>query len=192
VRARPARGYGRDQRLCAGRAEGWLDKKQRLPQGQDADDREARAMAETDPGRQVVVVGIDGSPESVAALRWAGRYAAATGGTVRLVRAWHFPTAAGLPPEGKAPAPVTSEIKQHMQDEVDNAIAGADVPPSVQVETEIAYGHPAQMLIDESKTASLLVVGHRGHGGFTEMLTGSVALHCVSHAACPVLVVRGS
>jgi len=149
-------------------------------------------MTETEPGRQVVVAGIDGSPESVAALSWAGRYAATTGATVRAVRAWHFPTAAGLPPEGKAPQAVTSEIEQRMRDEVGDAIAKANVPAPVQVETVIGYGHPAQVLIDESKTASLLVVGHRGHGGFHEMLTGSVAMHCVSHAACPVVVVRGS
>jgi nucleotide-binding universal stress UspA family protein len=162
------------------------------PGNGNADDREARTMTETEPGRQVVVAGIDGSPESVAALSWAGRYAAATGATVRAVRAWHFPTAAGLPPEGKAPEAVTSEIEQRMRDEVGDAIAKANVPASVQVETVIGYGHPAQVLIDESKTSSLLVVGHRGHGGFHQMLTGSVAMHCVSHAACPVVVIRGS
>jgi len=149
-------------------------------------------MTETEPGRPVVVAGIDGSPESVAALSWAGRYAAATGAAVRAVRAWHFPTAAGLPPEGRAPEAVTSEIEQRMRDEVADAIAKANVPAPVQVDTVIDYGHPAQVLIDESKTASLLVVGHRGHGGFHEMLTGSVALHCVSHAACPVVVIRGT
>ena len=148
-------------------------------------------MTETGSGRQVVVAGIDGSPESVAALSWAGRYAAATGAAVRAVRAWHFPTVAGGPPEGKAPPAVTSEIKQRMRDETGEAIAKANVPAPVQVETEITYGHPVQVLIDESKTANLLVVGHRGHGGFHEMLTGSVAIHCVSHAACPVVVVRG-
>jgi nucleotide-binding universal stress UspA family protein len=148
-------------------------------------------MTETESGRQVVVAGIDGSPESVAGLSWAGRYAAATGATVRAVRAWHFPTAAGLPPEGRAPEAVTSEIEQRMREETGEAIAKANVPASVQVETEITYGHPVQVLIDESKTASLLVVGHRGHGGFHDMLTGSVAIHCVSHAACPVVVVRG-
>jgi nucleotide-binding universal stress UspA family protein len=148
-------------------------------------------MTQTESGRQVVVVGIDGSPESVAALSWAGHYAAATGATVRAVRAWHFPTAAGLPPEGKAPQPVTSEIEQRMNADLEEAIAKANLTPSVQFETEITYGHPVQVLIDESKTAGLLVVGHRGHGGFTEMLTGSVAIHCVSHAACPVVVVRG-
>jgi len=149
-------------------------------------------MTETGPGRQVVVAGIDGSPESVAALGWAGHYAAATGAAVRVVRAWHFPTAAGLPPEGRAPQAVTSEIEQRMRDEVADAIAKANVPASVQVDTVIGYGHPAQVLIDESKTSNLLVVGHRGHGGFHDMLTGSVALHCVSHAACPVVVIRGS
>jgi nucleotide-binding universal stress UspA family protein len=128
----------------------------------------------------------------VAALSWAGHYAAATGATVRAVRAWHFPTAAGLPPEGKAPQPVTSEIQQRMNADLGEAIAKANLTSSVQVETEITYGHPVQVLIDESKTAGLLVVGHRGHGGFTEMLTGSVAIHCVSHAACPVVVVRGA
>jgi nucleotide-binding universal stress UspA family protein len=148
-------------------------------------------MTQTQPGRQVVVVGIDGSAESAAALSWAGRYAAATGATLRAVRAWHYPTVAGLPPEGKAPQQVTGEIQERMRAELDDAIAKAAVPASVQVETEVAYGHPVQVLIDESRKASLLAVGHRGHGGFTAMLTGSVAIHCVNHAACPVVVIRG-
>ena len=148
-------------------------------------------MAQSDPGRQVVVAGVDGSPESVAALSWAGRYAAATGATIRAVRAWHFPAAPGLPPEGKAPEPVTGEIEERMRSELAEAIAKANLAPSVQVETEIAYGHPVQVLVDESRNASLLAVGHRGHGGFPGMLTGSVAMQCVSHAACPVVVFRG-
>ena len=148
-------------------------------------------MAQSDPGRQLVVAGVDGSAESVAALSWAGRFAAATGATVRAVWVWHFPTAAGLPPEGKAPDLVTGEIEQHIRSELADAIAKANLAPSVRVETEIAYGHPVQVLIDESRNASLLAVGHRGHGGFTGMLTGSVAMQCVSHAACPVVVFRG-
>lgn len=148
-------------------------------------------MAHSGAERQKVVAGIDGSPESVAALSWAGRYAAATGATVRAVWAWHFPTAAGLPPEGKAPEQVTSEIEERARDELSEAIAKANLAASVPVETEIVYGHPTQVLVDESRNASLLVVGHRGHGGFTGMLTGSVAMQCVSHAACPVVVIRG-
>jgi nucleotide-binding universal stress UspA family protein len=140
---------------------------------------------------QVVVVGVDGSAESVAALSWAGRYAAATGASVRAVRAWHYPTTAGLAPEGRAPRPVTDEVEANVRNDLAEAVGRAQVGPSAQVDAEIVYGHPAQVLIDESARASLLVVGHKGHGGFTGMLTGSVSIHCVNHAACPVVVIRG-
>ena len=56
----------------------------------------------------------------------------------------------------------------------------------------IVYGHPAVVLVDASRTADLLVVGNRGHGAFTGMLTGSVSMHCVNNANCPVVVVRGA
>ena len=56
----------------------------------------------------------------------------------------------------------------------------------------MAYGHPAEALIGESEDASLLVVGYRGHGAFPGMLVGSVSIHCVTNARCPVVVVRGS
>jgi nucleotide-binding universal stress UspA family protein len=148
-------------------------------------------MTQSGSERHAVITGIDGSAESAAALSWAGSYAAATGATVRAIRAWHFPTAAGVPPQGKAPELITEQIWEQMRGELAVAIAKAHLDPSVLIEMEIVCGHPAQVLIDESRTASLLVVG-RGHGGFSEMLTGSVAIHCVNHAACPVVVVRGS
>jgi nucleotide-binding universal stress UspA family protein len=140
---------------------------------------------------QYVVVGVDGSPESVAALAWAGRYAVATGATVRAIRAWHFPDVIGFPPEEKAPAQVTDQVKDQQKQELTEAIAKARLDPSAQVEAEIVNGHPAEALIEESNRASLLVVGHRGHGGFHGMLTGSISIHCVNHANCPVVVVRG-
>ena len=55
----------------------------------------------------------------------------------------------------------------------------------------VVEGNPAQVLIDASDGADLLVVGSRGHGGFTEALLGSVSQHCVHHAHCPVVVIRG-
>jgi nucleotide-binding universal stress UspA family protein len=143
--------------------------------------------------RQVVVVGVDGSAESVAALNWARRYAEATGATVRAVLAWHYPTAAGQPPVGVAPKPVTAEVEERLQANLAETIAKVYAPgtSAAHVETRISYGHPAQVLIGESKAADLLVVGHQGHGAFTGMLVGSVSIHCVTHAACPVVVVRG-
>jgi nucleotide-binding universal stress UspA family protein len=51
--------------------------------------------------------------------------------------------------------------------------------------------HPASALVDASKGASLLVVGNRGHGEFVDLLIGSVSLHCVAHADCPVVILRG-
>jgi hypothetical protein len=62
------------------------------------------AMASKTIERRLVVVGVDGSAQSVAALRWAARYTAATGAVMRAVLAWHYPSAAGQPPERLAPA----------------------------------------------------------------------------------------
>ena len=139
----------------------------------------------------VVVAGVDGSAESVAALSWASRYAAATGGTVRAVLAWHYPAAAGLAPAGVAPEPVRAETERQLQATLDEAVAKIDQDQlAAPVQARLSYGHPAQVLIDESEHADLLVVGNRGHGAFTGMLTGSVSVHCVNHAECPVVVVR--
>ncbi len=149
-------------------------------------------MGEENRPVQVVVVGVDGSDESIAALGWARRYAEATGGTVRAVLAWHFPTAAGQPPEGLVPAPVRQEAEERLRGQLSEAIAKVYHGPSVAApETRLSYGHPAQVLIDESAKADLLVVGHRGRGAFTGMLLGSVSVHCVNRAHCPVVVVRG-
>jgi nucleotide-binding universal stress UspA family protein len=141
--------------------------------------------------RELVVVGVDGSDESIAALSWAARYAAAMGATLRAVAAWHYPAAAGTAPVGVAPEPVRAEAEQYVRDNLTAAIAKVYPGPAAdQVQTKIAYGHPAQVLLDESNDADLLVVGHRGRGAFTGMLVGSVSTHCVTHATCPVVVVR--
>jgi nucleotide-binding universal stress UspA family protein len=136
-----------------------------------------------------VVVGVDGSTQSVAALKWAAGYATATGGHVRAVMAWHYPSAVGPAPVGVAPASVSDEVRHHVTETVSKAVADAEVDSElVQVQAE--YGHPAEVLVNESAAADLLVVGSHGHGKFTGMLVGSVSLHCVTHAACPVVVVR--
>jgi nucleotide-binding universal stress UspA family protein len=149
-------------------------------------------MSDMSGAGQVVVVGVDGSTESIAALGWARRYAAATGAKVRAVHAWHYPTSLGVPPEGKAPPSVSAEVEQAMRDDMARAVAQAyPDPDDTQPETALRHGHPVEVLIDESKNADLLVVGHHGHHAFTGMLVGSVSIHCVTSAACPVVVVRG-
>ena len=62
--------------------------------------------------------------------------------------------------------------------------------PAVNVETAVIEGPPAQVLVDMSVDADLLVIGSRGRGGFSELLLGSVSQQCVHHARCPVTVVR--
>jgi nucleotide-binding universal stress UspA family protein len=60
----------------------------------------------------------------------------------------------------------------------------------LDVERSLVPGNPSEVLVDESRGASLLVVGARGRGGFRGMLLGSVSIHCVQQAHCPVVVVR--
>jgi nucleotide-binding universal stress UspA family protein len=61
----------------------------------------------------------------------------------------------------------------------------------VPVEPAVVQGSAALVLLDATRDADLLVLGTRGHGGFTGMLLGSVSQHCLHHAVCPVVVVRG-
>jgi nucleotide-binding universal stress UspA family protein len=146
----------------------------------------------TESKTERVVVGVDGSPVSEAAIKWAAHYAEAVGATIQAVLAWHYPAAFGQGPVGVAPADVTADVERSRHEIIDKAIEAAlgGDPAQVPIERKIAYGHPAEVLIDESKDADLLVVGHRGHGGFTGMLVGSVSTHLVNHAHCPVTVVR--
>ena len=145
----------------------------------------------TEGKTELVVVGVDGSPASEVALAWAARYADAIGARLRATLAWHYPSAAGGPPLGVAPESVTSEVEHSRYEILDKAIAATcGDKPTLEIERKVVYGHPAQALIDESKEADLLVVGHRGHGGFTGMLLGSVSTHMITHASCPVTVVR--
>jgi nucleotide-binding universal stress UspA family protein len=141
-------------------------------------------------GQELVVVGVDGSAESVAALAWAARYATASGARVRALLAWHYPGAVGGPPVEKAPEAIRGQTEEQMRATLDESVGKAVPGQASGVETTIGYGHPAQVLIDASKEADLLVVGSRGHGAWAGMLVGSVSIHCVTGASCPVVVVR--
>jgi nucleotide-binding universal stress UspA family protein len=139
-----------------------------------------------------IVAGIDGSESSASALRWAIRQAALTGAAVDAVIAWHYPDLASSGIAVGAVEPTYEIFRENAEKIVADAISSTVDPASdVQVSARVAQGHAAQVLLDASAGASLLVVGSRGHGGFAEALLGSVSQHCVQHALCPVVVVRG-
>jgi len=80
------------------------------------------------------------------------------------------------------------DVEAQIRRMVEEALTGdTEAPP---VEIVVAAGPAAEVLIDMSGEVDVLVVGHRGRGGFASMLLGSVGLHCVLHAHCPVIVVR--
>ena len=139
-----------------------------------------------------IVAGVDGSDSSLSALRWAIRQARLTGAAVDAVAAWHNPVMAasyGYVPVGTEEDYDFKEITEKF---VADAIGSTVAPGSdVRVRSHVIEGNAAQVLIDASDGAELLVVGSRGHGGFTEALLGSVSQHCVHHARCPVVIIRG-
>jgi nucleotide-binding universal stress UspA family protein len=143
-------------------------------------------------GAPRIVVGVDGSPSSRTALRWALRQAKLTNGTVDAVMAWEIPMV--FQSYGMAPVYVEEEgsfeenAKKTIEAVISEETESAD---SQRVMSRVIKGHPAQVLLDVATGADLLVVGSRGHGGFAEALLGSVSQNCVHHAPCPVLIMRG-
>jgi nucleotide-binding universal stress UspA family protein len=139
-----------------------------------------------------IVVGVDGSPSSRAALRWAVTQARLTGSTVDAVIAWQIP--AVFANSGWAPIYVEEqgdfekEARKTIETVISEEVEPAD---SRRVSSLVRAGHPAEVLLAAAADADLLVVGRRGHGSFAEALLGSVSQHCVHHAPCPVLIVRG-
>ncbi|HLU30042.1 MAG TPA: universal stress protein [Glycomyces sp.] len=134
-----------------------------------------------------IVVGVDGSPPSVAALRWALGQAELTGAVVEAINVWEPPTVWGdvVPVyPGDDPAGTARENLDAIVEEVASEYA------AVEVRREVVQGHPAKGLLRHAEGATLLVVGSRGHGGFVGALLGSVSQHCIQHATCPVVVIR--
>jgi nucleotide-binding universal stress UspA family protein len=136
-----------------------------------------------------IVVGVDGSESSIEALRWAGLVSAGTKAEISAVTCWLYPSNAA----GFAPAYCPPEWDPAADSEQASTIAikaafGDDPPPGLT--RLVQEGHPAQLLVELSDGADLLVVGTRGHGGFAGLLLGSVSAHCAEHARCPVTVTR--
>jgi nucleotide-binding universal stress UspA family protein len=134
-----------------------------------------------------IVVGVDGSEPSKAALRWAIGQAKLTGATIHAVMAWRHPSTYGLAPMAGGVADLEGGARNALI-EILNGVSTLD--PDVPVHLMVAEGHAAEVLVRVAKGADLLVVGSRGHGVFTSTMIGSVSINCVLHSACPVLVLR--
>ena len=138
-------------------------------------------------GERRIVVGVDGSAPSQAALAWAVKQAALTGAVADAVIAWEVPANYSF----LVQVPVDINYAKVAAQVVADAIAEVSGPGEpVKIRSTATEGSAARVLLDASKGAELLVVGFRGHGGFTEALLGSVSQHCVHHATCPVVVIR--
>src|SRR3712207_2623147 len=139
---------------------------------------------------KTIVVGVDGSPSSRAALTWAAAEAAEHRSDLVVLNVWEHTL---LPPAGSVsvsehhvPDPnqrTAQELGEGLKEEL------GEEPP-VLVPPPVKQGRPAKTLIDQSANADLLVVGKRGHGGFAGLVLGSVSQHVVAYARCPVTVVH--
>ena len=143
----------------------------------------------------LVVVGVDGSPESDAAVRWAADRVQHGGGRLHLVHAYAAPMPMpAMPFYGVLPVSEVDFADYVQAGEAVLALASeiaAARVDAVQLTTDLKPAGAAAALVEASRTADLVVVGSRGHGGFTGMLLGSVSAQLTTHAHCPTVVVRG-
>ncbi|MFJ8789849.1 universal stress protein [Streptomyces sp. NPDC102462] len=142
---------------------------------------------DTQAAQPRIVVGVDGSPSSHAAVRWAVRYAGLVGGRVDAVAAWEMP---GI--ETWSAPPVDSDFdednaRRRLAEQLREAL-GAE--PAGSVRALLVRGHPVDVLLRAAEGAQALVVGSHGRRGFARALLGSVSQHIAQHARCPVVIVR--
>jgi nucleotide-binding universal stress UspA family protein len=139
---------------------------------------------------KTILVGVDGSPPSRTALTWAAAEAADHGAELVVLTVWERtllpPMGSGGVPQSPVPDPAQRATEDLLA--VIKAELGED--PPVLVQPRVKEGHTAQVLIEHSADADLLVVGTRGRGGFIGLVLGSVSQHVAAYAKCPVTVVR--
>ncbi|PXY30343.1 universal stress protein [Prauserella sp. PE36] len=142
------------------------------------------------PAEGPVVVGLDGSPASVAAIEFAFAEASARGLPLVAVRTWNdvmLEATLRMYPLSVNPDDIDAEERALLEAQVD---AVREDYPEVPVEAVVARGRAARTLLEHSERAQLVVVGSRGRGGFRGLLLGSTSRALVTHASCPVAVVR--
>lgn len=147
-----------------------------------------------------IVVGVDGSPGSDAALRWALAEARLRGSRLRVVHAYPDPPTllteggfgVGGMPAPAVPVADAEEVRQAAEAQsralIEQALGRARGTDGVEIEVTPSQGPAVQRLIETARGADLLVVGSRGRGGFLGLLLGSVSQQCAQHPPCPVVI----
>lgn len=141
---------------------------------------------------ETIVVGVDGSDGGAAALEFAAGEAAFRGARLRVVSAWQVPAAAYGGHFAPPLDPTTWDVfRGRAQEVADDALAAVKkLHPKLEAEALPVHGQPADVLLEHSTDAALVIVGRRGLGGFRSLLLGSVSQQVVQHATCPVVVVN--
>jgi nucleotide-binding universal stress UspA family protein len=134
-----------------------------------------------------IVVGIDGSAGSDAALLWAAEEAMRCGAELVLVHGWVYPYVGARTGVAEPRDEMRLDAMRTLES---SAMKAHDVAPSLQCHSIITEESPAKAIIDAAAEADLVVVGSRGHGGFTALLLGSVSRTVLQHSPRPVVVVR--
>jgi nucleotide-binding universal stress UspA family protein len=136
-----------------------------------------------------ILVGYDGSDSATAAVDWALAQGLRTAAPVQLVHAFEWPMLPALP---SVPQFWPDEIRQKAEQMVQDAAADAMRScPGVDVTATVVDGPPAAVLREQSRSASVVVLGNRGHGAVAQLFIGSTSLAVAMHGHCPVVVVRG-
>ncbi|GAB2503774.1 Universal stress protein [Corynebacterium atrinae] len=138
----------------------------------------------------IVVVAVDGSEASHNAVRWAANTANKRGIPLRLASSYTMPQflyAEGMVP----PQELFDDLQAETMEKIDQArVIAHEIAPDIKIGHTIAEGSPIDMLLEMSKDVTMIVMGSRGLGGLSGMVMGSVSAAVVSHAECPVVVVR--
>ncbi|WP_462188662.1 MULTISPECIES: universal stress protein [unclassified Frankia] len=138
-----------------------------------------------------IAVGVDGSPNALSALAWAAGEAALRGVPLIAVHAW----LAAIPlPFAEAPGEITQALEDQARAVLDESIAGVrdrgQLPAGLDLRAVVVPASATQALIVKGRECDLVVVGARGHGGFAELLLGSVSHQCMLHCPTPVAIIR--
>jgi nucleotide-binding universal stress UspA family protein len=148
--------------------------------------------AKEEKGR--MIVGVDGSPSSLAALRWASENAKKLECLIEVICTWeeYIPSgellASGMAPGLVIPEMTPEELALDVLRESTKEVFGET--RSDEVTIRVIKGEPSRVLIRESENATMLVLGSRGHGKLHDLVLGSVSSSCVAKAKCPVVVLH--